>query len=413
MSAKNHLRMVVALLLLAMFSEGLFAQSRKRITLSGTPSLGKGVSTSLYEFRTYSAGVGNLAQSRPSEKGALYSSIGRTGINSRTQYGRRLQKSQPQAYRSLSQRNTTNFNVRRSNRTVNTAPNLLGARRVNQNLPTQRRLQPGTRGMPFLSNETPAPLHIVTSSNYATLNEGPVNPVLLTPSPASSLLALHSGRSYIASLNLGKEGPLEPDTQQEIRSLVPDAPSKYQELMQKGEAAFKKGNLREAAVSFELANELSLNSVESLLHLMHVHFATSTGTYGMTAYYLRKIIEVLPELPLVRVHPKVFYGVPSNYLRDLIQLEKHVKQNDQDSNALFVLGYMKWREGDLEAARIALSQALEFSQSNGLSEAIRTLWDGMVASGRVSGELGAAEKTTPQIAPAKDDSDQGKAVPIR
>ena len=412
MSAKNHLQMVVMLLLLAMFSEGLFAQSRKRVTLTAPPTIGRGVTGSFEDFRAYSAGMGNLAQSRPGEKGALSSSIGRTGITSGARYGRRLKRLR-QANRSLSQGNTLNFNTPRNYNPATTPPNLPRGGRINSNISTRRNLQPG-KGRPNpLGTETLVPLPIVTRPNYTNLNMVLVNPALLPTTPTSSQLALHSGRSYIASLNLSEESPLEPAQQQDIRTLVPDTPSRYQELMQKGENAFKDGNLREAAVSFELANELSLRSVESLLHLMHTHFATSTGAYGMTAYYLQEVLKVLPELPLVRVLPKVFYGDSSNFLRDLIELEKYVKKNDQDSSALFVLGYMKWREGDLEAARIALSQALEFSRGDVQSEAIRTLWDGMVSSGKISGELVAVEKPTPKTAPAKDDSDQEKATLAR
>ena len=58
---------------------------------------------------------------------------------------------------------------------------------------------------------------------------------------------------------------------------------------------------------------------------------------------------------------------------------------------------MQWRDGDLDAARSALSQALAYCRSDELREAIMTLWDGMVASGMISGELVPAEK-----APAKD-----------
>ncbi len=157
--------------------------------------------------------------------------------------------------------------------------------------------------------------------------------------------------------------------------------------MQKGEIAFRHGDFREAVFQFNLANTISINSPESLLSLMHTYFATSHGIYSLPSFYLQETLERFPELALIHVHPKAFYGKGADYIRDIVRLENYVKKYPKNPTGQFLLGYIRWRDGDVKAARKALAAALQYSRNQELTEAINILWDGMVASGKASGTL--------------------------
>jgi hypothetical protein len=124
-----------------------------------------------------------------------------------------------------------------------------------------------------------------------------------------------------------------------------------------------------------------------MLSLMHLHLATSPGPYKATAFYLLKSLLRFPELPVIKVRPRDFYGSPSSYVRDQIRLAKYLRENPDDAPAQLVLAYLMYRDGESEKAKAALSKVITHSRSRDLTEAARILWDGMVASGQASGTL--------------------------
>ncbi len=170
---------------------------------------------------------------------------------------------------------------------------------------------------------------------------------------------------------------------QPITSLVPSMPGPYRDQMIKGQYAFRKGLYSEAESSFKAAAQLSQDSPASLLALAHTYFASVTTNYALPAIYLRRVLKKVPELPLVNVHPRSFYGKAEDYSKDLTKLTKYLEAYPQSADALFVLGYMEWRDKKVAAAQKALSAALAHADKEELTEAIQTLLDGMDASGEL------------------------------
>ena len=174
------------------------------------------------------------------------------------------------------------------------------------------------------------------------------------------------------------------DPDRVITSLVPDVPGDYRFGMMSGEAAFRSEKYAEAEDAFKKAASVSQDSPGSQLALMHTAFAMASGSYSKASGYLQVVLKRVPELALVNVHPKSFYRKSENYDRDLGKLVAHVKANPKDSDALFVLGYMRWRDDKIANAAAALSSALTNASSEKLKERIHILLDGMAASGRLA-----------------------------
>lgn len=209
------------------------------------------------------------------------------------------------------------------------------------------------------------------------------------------VLAEYSGQVY-AELFAPKNTSDNQDTNKEIKTLAPQRGTtrRYRQLMREGEEAFKKEDYSKAVQAFELAAAISSRSSESQLSLMHVHFATARGGYGITSHYLQRVLKQIPELTLIPVHPRNFYGNAGMYVQDVIRLEEYAKSKPHDVNAQLLLAYLKWREDQPNLAAAALRQAWKNCKKNdAMQNAIHTLWDGMVYSGKLSGTLEEASES--------------------
>ena len=142
---------------------------------------------------------------------------------------------------------------------------------------------------------------------------------------------------------------------QVLTSLVPAEPAKHRRQMIEGERAFSEGKYARALAHFETARKLSDDSPESLLSLGRTSFALADGSYSKTAEHLCKVLQIVPELPMVRVFPRSFYGKQQDYLQHVSKLEAHVKAHPDDFEAQFVLGYLRWRQGKEDQARQVLN----------------------------------------------------------
>ncbi len=189
-------------------------------------------------------------------------------------------------------------------------------------------------------------------------------------------------KALIEDLSEERQGVLA-DPNRPVTSLVPTTPGHYRDEMIKGEREFRKGMYQLAELHFTRAASLSEDVPGSLLALAHTYFAVAKGSYSQPSLYLRRTLKLVPELPLVNVRPISFYGRAEWYSRDVARLEEHVRANPNDPDALFVLGYLKWRDDKTAEADEALSSALTNADSEELKEAIQTLLDGMSASGKV------------------------------
>jgi hypothetical protein len=116
---------------------------------------------------------------------------------------------------------------------------------------------------------------------------------------------------------------------------------------------------------------------------MHTTFAMASDSYSQPSLYLRRILKDVPELPLVNVHPKYFYRKVETYEGDVERLAEYLEANPKDADALFIMGYIKWRDERIVEATELLGRAIANTTSEELKEAVRTLLDGMTASGKL------------------------------
>ncbi len=211
-------------------------------------------------------------------------------------------------------------------------------------------------------------------------------------------------RAYASDVGAGAEH-LEQGKSEPITSFVPERPGMYRKYMKLGDDHFREEKYHSASRYFKMANNIAGRDPESLLSLAHSSFAVSRGSYARASYYLRKALEYFPELPLVNLQPREFYGNPTTYIDHIFRLENYVRDNPQDGEALLLLAYFRWfNERHKDAAEL-LKQARSVTKSPELLEAISIFWDGMVASGQVSGQLEPATRP----AENRDRGDEGAA----
>ncbi len=213
--------------------------------------------------------------------------------------------------------------------------------------------------------------------------------------------ALGIARAYASAIGAGTEH-LTKGMDEPITSLVPQRPSLYRNYMKKGDDAFREDKFHSAFRYFKMANNIAGRDPESLLSLAHSSFAVSMGSYARVSYYLRRALEYFPELPLVNLQPRDFYGNPATYADHLFRLENHLRDYPRNPEGLLLLAYFRWFEGRRQEAAELLRRARAVSQDPALLESISIFWDGMVASGEVAGSL---EPTT-QPAGQEDQDDQ-------
>ena len=200
-----------------------------------------------------------------------------------------------------------------------------------------------------------------------------------------------------------------------ITSLAPTEPGFLRDSMLKGERLFRQEEYDESLDSFSLAHELAMGSPETMLSMFHARCALATNSYATPSYQLARVLEMMPELPLVPLQPKAFYDNVRRYGEHVKKLEEYCQDNPADADAHLVLAYFKWFNGDVDQAVAALAQAnitAEGPEDQKTIEAVDTFWDGMVASGLVEGKTiePQAEQDPPEQAPPPADTpdpDQG------
>lgn len=181
------------------------------------------------------------------------------------------------------------------------------------------------------------------------------------------------------------------DRTETISSLIPNEPSQYGTLLADGERLFRTNDFEGAFNRFQMANYIGGSDPESLLSMAHASFAYSRYSYARPAYYLRRVLTVLPELPLLPLRPRAFYADGSKFVEHEIRLEEYLQGNPNDAEGNLVLAYIRWfsdRPDAPQQAKAALERGLAATRPEPATiEAIETFWNGMVATGRVSGRL--------------------------
>jgi len=217
----------------------------------------------------------------------------------------------------------------------------------------------------------------------------PASPLMMRLSapagPGSA--ATTAARTYLETITQESQSWLV-DSGRPVTSLAPAEPGPLRDLMLKGEKAFRRAEYADALQSFQLANDVSLNSPEAMIGMFHARFALSEDSYSSASFLLMRALRNLPELPLVPLDPKEFYGVGRDYGEQLAGLVEYCRRQPDEAEPLLVLTYFQWFAGDVSAAVDSLRQANAAAmdrQDSLVLEAIDTFWDGMVASGLVEG----------------------------
>ena len=213
---------------------------------------------------------------------------------------------------------------------------------------------------------------------------------------ASALLgqdtSLTAARGFLASV--GESRSLD-TSDESIKTLVPDRPGQYRDKMYRGEELLRAGSFIPAYEHFKVASDIVGRSPEPLLNMAHAKFGT--GGYGMTAFYIRRALICMPQLPLVQLRPKNFYENVAVFGDLIIRLETHLDQSPGNGDGLLVLAYFRWFADtpDVPTVRSALEKALAISKSEERIEAIHIFWEAIVASGKATGKLRTAATTRP------------------
>ncbi|MCP4376798.1 MAG: hypothetical protein GY794_11560, partial [bacterium] len=198
-----------------------------------------------------------------------------------------------------------------------------------------------------------------------------------------------------------------------IKTLVPDQPGQYRDKMQRGEEFLRASSFAAAYDQFKVAADIAYRSPEALLNLAHASFASSG--YRMTAFYIRRALACMPELPGVPLRPKSFYENIGVYGDMVIRLETYLDENPGDGDALLILAYFRWFDDvpDIPVVRSVLKRALAVAKSEERIEAIHIFWDAMVASGKVSGKLGATTQPSTKTDKKSDKAPRSSVQPTK
>jgi tetratricopeptide (TPR) repeat protein len=249
-----------------------------------------------------------------------------------------------------------------------------------------------TAQLPPLSGSGTTNTRYETETAAAGTDLRPVERTIMTPRDVTAKAA----HTYLQTL-VADATQQEPQAPKPIRSLATNEVGLLRNYMEAGEKAFERGIYTRAVRNFKLAREISLNSPESNLSLCHTYFAMGDvssieGTetegqipisYNQPTVYLIQATRAVPELAMLPLEPKEFWGQLKDYGDRLAELEQFCKENPEDAEALFLMGYFKWFDGDTNEAIRALSQAYPHASNEDAAEAIEAFWDGMKATGRV------------------------------
>ena len=374
------------------------AQSRKSRSLSTAPTVGK-FKSSATNFSDYSWGLGRLGSSSSSysnsvlrssvSKAANYSSRSRSsrsgGISTSLFSSSRSTRARSySAPTSRTQGSTRSYKVSGSSRSVGKgAPNIPSFNKYQApNLGLSKKDKPdATLGGKKIGDE----------SKLFSAGKRFMNP----------------GQAYVACFKTDKADAKSDDEKVDkskvVKTLAPDQEGLYRHMMLRGEDAFKRQQYQQAVSNFKQVAMLFDASPESMLSLMHSYFATADRSYEMPAYYLQKALVKLPELLLLDIHPKNFYGQQNVtvYVRDQVRLENFIRKNPENSDAHLIHAYLLWLEGDTKAFEKAIKTARKYTRNLKKIDALNTMWDSALITGKVKGKL--------YIPPVKADADKAGA----
>ncbi|MFP3937576.1 MAG: tetratricopeptide repeat protein [Phycisphaerae bacterium] len=210
--------------------------------------------------------------------------------------------------------------------------------------------------------------------------------------------ALGAAFAYLDSFDRSTADELLNTGSEPITTLVPDGDSRYAQYMKKAEQALKEGEYHEALGQYKMAHVIGQTDPESLLGMAHAHLATSGGiSYSSAAYYLSQALNYFPELPLVQLRPRAFFGDSEHYAEIITQLRRRLDRNPRDIDALLCLAYLRWFEGESETAIRSLQTAVRYGSDAEMKEAAEMFMEGIrrVESADASESAQASEVSSP------------------
>ena len=145
---------------------------------------------------------------------------------------------------------------------------------------------------------------------------------------------------------------------QAITSLAPSGAGPYADSMREGERAFRDGNYLMAYAKFRMANDIAGRDPGSLLSMAHAKFAG--GSYSSSAFYLRQVLRILPQLLQVNLQPRDFYSDRTVYVRDMERLRDYVALSPNDADGQLLMAYFAWYDPTMgpKVAQQAVAQGL-------------------------------------------------------
>lgn len=371
---KKQVTIFTAVLLGAGVSFCVAQSSKIRRISSSVSTLSVGKSSAISSFQAYSAGIPNYGNlySAPESGGALSSSIQRI-----------QQQTFSTAGRSAATFGGGNLGMSFGKTTKTLAPSAGGLSSPEDFTSPQ----PAAGGKPASLLTGPAGTAAAESGKVSALASETTGEIPFFSSPAAA-----AGQAYAAALHTPDDSDASSEKTDDgfLKTLAPKSggSSQYRRLMREAEAYFRKEDYKLAAQAYETASEISFRAPETQMGLFQVHFATVRKEYNIPSLYLQRVLKEVPELPLIPIHPRDFYGDAGKYVQHVIRLEEYAQANPKDPHAQFVLAYVKWRENQPEQAAAALRRAWENIKNNDeFLDAVQTFWKAMAYAGKVSGEL--------------------------
>ncbi len=342
---------LIAGVALAFFPVAIFAQSRSRYKWK-SPSVG-GIKTVGGDFTTYSSGLGGLKRPITGAPGGILKS-------------------------SL----ISNYNLRRGAAGG-------GAGTLKTSLPKLS----GLKGRTYGSTKITMPVTMGPSGRPKNVGTG-AGGAATTPDIRSKLSS-KTGHTTTATSTTKPEKP------KPIASFVLTEPSRYQKFMKQGEQAFRAERYIEAADAFDVASAMGRYLPES--HLSLVHAYTALGRYNSAAYQLRQALKHFPELPLVSLRVRLFYGRTETFVGQMDKLQQETRKSYADADLSLLLAYFRYFDGDQVDAAKMLRQAWKIGKNDPSTvKAAETFWDGMVATGKAKGALAPTTKPTKPVPTGQD-----------
>jgi len=201
---------------------------------------------------------------------------------------------------------------------------------------------------------------------------------------------------YLAAM--GYKSALKQPQDKPITSFVPPEPSIYQKYMAEGDTAFRAERYLGAAGSFEVAVRMADHASEAHLSLAHAYFAL--GRYYSAAHNVQQALKYFGNLPLARLKIRGFYGQAERFDEHLKKLDERCNRAGGSPPLWLLVAYVRYFDGDSAAAAAALRKADALGRrgagkDDGIGEAVKAFWDGMLAAGEATGHLGPATTTAP------------------